>query len=65
MQVYKIVRYFFYNYEPKTIKKNLSLEEAQQHILDPETSSSTCKKRINLNRTKIYGPWFDVYTEQK
>jgi len=44
MQIYKIVRFFFKNYEFKTIKKNLSLEEAQQHCSDPETSSSSYKK---------------------
>lgn len=62
--MYKIIR-FYYNREgyKRTIKKGLTLEEAQAHCSDPETSSSTCKRPENLRRTKLQGAWFDGYTE--
>ncbi len=64
MKVYKVVR-FFEGGRKRTIKKNLSLEEAQRHCKDPETSSSTCTTYDAKQRTKRYGSWFDGYTEQK
>ena len=61
---YKIVRYYFnkpgYKY---TIKRGLSLAEAQAHCSDKETSSSTCTNRAGIARTKRVGPWFDAYTD--
>ena len=65
--MYKIVR--FYSRMPsdprahlitkrRTIKSRLTLEQAQAHCSDPETSSSTC------SRVKHRGwDWFDGYTE--
>jgi hypothetical protein len=63
--MYKIIR-FYYKQEGyrKTIKKGLTLEQAQAHCNDPETSSSTCKRPENLRRTKRQGAWFDGYTDQ-
>jgi len=63
--MYKIIR-FYYNREGyrKTIKKGLTLEQAQAHCNDPETSSSTCKLPANVRRTKIQGAWFDAWTDQ-
>jgi len=60
---YKIIRFFrrFDSGEEwkKTIKKGLTLEEAQAHCKDPETSSETRKgKLIHLNVK-----WFDGYEE--
>jgi hypothetical protein len=64
---YKIVRLFFKNdrrIERKyTIRRGLTLEEVQAHCRDPETSSSTCKKPVNVRRTRKCGDWFDAYTE--
>jgi hypothetical protein len=60
--MYKIVRMYFKGGN-RTIKKGLTLEEAQAHCRDPETSSSTCKKPVNVRRTKLKGPWFDGWTE--
>ena len=61
--MYKIVRIYFDDKPSRTIKRNLTLEEAQAHCADPETSSSTCKKPHNIRRTKKHGPWFDGYSE--
>jgi len=65
MQLYKIVRmYFRDDIKTKVIKKNLTLEEAQKHCSDSETSSSTCTLPKNVNHTKRFGAWFDGYTDQ-
>jgi hypothetical protein len=48
----------------RTILTRLSLEQAQAHCSDPETSSSTCTKAANKRRTALRGPWFDSYTEE-
>lgn len=58
---YRIVRMYFNDRRERTIKRGLTLEEAQAHCKDPETSSSTCKKSANVRRTNQYGPWFDGY----
>lgn len=63
MATYKIVR-FYQGGGHRTVKRGLTLEEAQQHCKDPETSSRTCKLARNRRRTEIYGPWFDGYTEE-
>ncbi len=47
----------------RTIKSGLTLEQAQAHCQDPETSSSACRKAANVRRTKAYGDWFDGYEE--
>ena len=65
MEVYKIIRmYRNDNIETKVIKRNLSLEEAQEHCSDKETSSSTCTLSENTKHTERYGDWFDGYTDQ-
>lgn len=60
---YKIVRNYF-NESSTIIKRGLTLEEAQAHCRNPETSSSTCKLPRNVRRTERLGPWFDGYTEE-
>ena len=60
---YKIVRYYF-DATRRTIKTGLTLEEAQAHCQDPETSSRTCTKAAGRRRTRLYGEWFDGYTEE-
>ena len=52
---FKIIRFRF-NGKNTTIKKGLSLEEAQEHCQDPETSGSTCSDlssyhKVNTNTT--------------
>lgn len=61
---YKIVRNYFNNRSPSTVKRGLSLNEAQEHCQDPETSSSTCTNSEGRQRTKNFGQWFDGYTEE-
>lgn len=60
MALYKVVRMFFKGGK-RTVKTGLSLEEAQEHCRDPESSSKTCKKSRNVQRTRERGPWFDGY----
>jgi hypothetical protein len=62
---YKIVRgYFDRQYPRRTIAKGLTLEEAQAHCRDPETSSRTCRKAANVRRTRERGAWFDGYERE-
>jgi len=63
MTTYKIVR-GYYRGGKRTIKTGLTLTEAQEHCQDPETSSRSCQKYVNRNRTKRLGPWFDGYEEE-
>lgn len=55
---YRIVRFYFK--KPCCVmREGLTLEEAQEHCSDPETSSNTSSDpNANLN-----GPWFDGYEE--
>ena len=60
--LYKVVRF----YENAGIRRRvmaeyLTLEQAQTHCQDPETSSSTCTKPANVRRTRTLGRWFDAY----
>lgn len=65
MQTYKIVRsYLNDRFHKHTIKTGLTLEEAQEHCRDPETSSRTCKGSKGKARTLVKGPWFDGYDEE-
>jgi hypothetical protein len=59
---YKIVRMYF-NRPGKTrlIETGLTLEQAQEHCGNPETSSRTCTGSAAKARTKRMGPWFDAY----
>jgi hypothetical protein len=40
-----------------------TLDEAQRHCSDPETSSITAKSARAVRRTKARGYWMDTYTE--
>lgn len=64
MSKYKIVR-FFSNRGKVTIRTNVTLEQAQWHCNNPETSSTTCTKAVNRARTARYGAWFDGYEEMR
>lgn len=59
---YKIVR-FYQNGTKRTIQTGLTLEEAQEHCKDPETSWRTCMSAVGKRRTRERGPWFEGYTE--
>jgi hypothetical protein len=65
MTTYRIVR--FYQKDPdarEAITGGLTLEQAQAHCQDPETSWSTATGAKAVERTKRYGPWFDGYEEE-
>jgi len=47
----------------RTIRRGLTLEEAQAHCKDPETSSSTATSAAAKRRLRDLGPWFDGYEE--
>lgn len=64
-ETYKVIRYF-QNDEvgPKIVATGLTLEEAQAHCQDPESTSSKCKSQEGCERTKRFGNWFDGYREE-
>ena len=59
---YKIIR-MFAEHSTIVVKKNVTLEEAQKHCSDPETSYASCTTKEGKDRTEKYGPWFDGYDE--
>ncbi len=64
--MYKIVRMYQRDSSrrfQRTIKRDLTLEQAQAHCSDPETSSSTATNSIAGRITAERGPWFDGYEE--
>jgi hypothetical protein len=62
---YRIVRYYQRpNIESKTVRRGLTLEEAQEHCNDPQTSSRTCTTPAGRKRTREKGDWFEGYTEE-
>ena len=58
-QTYMVNRIYFTG-EREIVKTGLTLEEAQEHCSDPETSSSTATNPVLDDR----GPWFDGYDEE-
>ena len=64
-EVNEVVRQFFNSNRKIILKTGLTLEQAQEHCNDPETSSTTCTKPEGRRRTRRYGRWFDQYTEVK
>lgn len=59
---HNIVRMYKDAYPRKRIiARGLTLEEAQAHCKNPETSSSTCTSSAGKARTRRLGPWFDGY----
>ena len=63
MTTYKIVRMYF-DGDNRVIDTGLTLEQAQAHCRDPETSSRNCKEPANVAHTEEHGPWFDGYEEE-
>lgn len=65
MTKYKIVRcYRNAGINSRTIRTGLTLEQAQAHCSDPETSSSTATGKNAKATTRRVGSWFDSYTEE-
>lgn len=60
---YKIVR-FFRDADNEVIVRGLTLEQAQTHCQDRESSSKTATGDAAKVRTLRFGPWFDGYQEE-
>jgi hypothetical protein len=58
--MFKIVRHYLRGGK-RTVRKGLTLHDAQAHCSDPETASHTCEKAKGVQRTRRLGPWFDGY----
>ena len=64
--MYQIVRMYQHPDKPsRVVRSGLTLEQAQEHCRDPETSSSTATSSVATHRTATSGPWFDGYQEDK
>ena len=71
--MFKIVRHYYgkpsygdlghLDSHRRTIETSLTLEQAQAHCNDPETSSSTCTTAAKRRYTAKVGEWFDGYSE--
>lgn len=65
MTTYKIVRcYRNAGIRSRTMRTGLTLEQAQAHCSDPETSSKTATSKNAMATTRRVGAWFDSYTEE-
>ncbi len=60
MTTYKIIRFYFGG-NNEVRKRGLTLEEAQAHCKDKETSSGTCSEKT---RESCRGLWFDGYERE-
>lgn len=62
---YKIVRsYQAAGIRKRIIQRGLTLEQAQAHCKDPNTSYKTCTSKAGRARTRKVGPWFDGYERE-
>lgn len=62
--MYSVIRFYFRNGR-RVIERGLTLEQAQAHCSNPETSSSTATSKAARARTRRLGPWFDGYEEAR
>lgn len=62
-ETYRIVRMYMRGGK-RVINTGLTLEQAQEHCRDPETSSRTATSSKARQRTRDRGPWFDGYEEE-
>lgn len=61
---YQIIRFYADDEKLKEIVMTVqTLEEAQEHCNDPETSSRTATSDEARARTRQFGQWFDGYQE--
>lgn len=63
MTRYKIIRQFL-NHPTRTLRRGLTLEEAQAHCRHPDTASSTATTAQAERTTAAQGPWRDCYEEE-
>lgn len=64
MTTYNIIRFYQGDTRSRTVLSGLTLEEAQEHCSDPETSSRTATNKQAIRRTEKNGPWFEGYKEE-
>lgn len=65
MATYKIVRYYENaGIRRRVIDTGLTLEQAQKHCNDPESSFATATGKTAKDRTRKVGPWFDGYVKE-
>lgn len=64
VSTYKIVRFYRDSDRRDIVATGLTLDEAQAHCHDDESSSSTAAGRAARERTECHGPWFDGFTEE-
>lgn len=63
-ETYRIIRFYFASRKRRIMKRGLTLEQAQAHCSNPETSSST-SKRAAVKRQHARGDmWFDGYESE-
>lgn len=63
---YKIVRMFQNSdISNRVIRRGLTLDEAQEHCRNPETSSATAKSAKARKYTERHGRWFDGFQVEK
>lgn len=62
---YCIVRMFAHRpAQRRGLPSGLTLEQAQAHCQDINTSSKTAWTTSAIKRTARYGPWFDGYEQE-
>lgn len=65
MKTFKVIRFYRDSNLTETIATGLTLDDAQEHCRDPETSWHTATSPEARARTEKYGPWFDGYDEEE
>lgn len=64
--MYRIIRFYRdAGIRRRVLDVGLTLEQAQAHCKDPETSSSTATSKTAKARTRRVGAWFDGYEESR
>ena len=63
-ETYRVVRMYANRADRPVIRRGLTLEQAQQHCRDPETSSRTATSAEAKRVTREHGPWFDGYESE-
>lgn len=64
MSTYNIIRFHQGFSGREVIQEGLTLEEAQEHCSDSETSSKTASSTQATLYTEKHGPWFDGYEKE-
>ncbi len=69
MTTYKVIR-FFRDPDPEfgdsqVVSTGLTLERAQQHCRNRNSSSRTATSANAMEFTRKHGPWFDGYDEEE